>query len=262
MSPFWTKIMTFEVPFRIVFSSFFWMTENQEKCLFFNTFMGFPIVFHWFFMFFQNRSTGQFLEGPSAKLVWKNVLGCHFRFSWFSKRHPLDHLFTQVDETKRSTPNDPCCPSRDPAFHEIIVFALPCGPSVFLLRQLFNEDWQIFAFCLPLLCDVFYMSCLSQLSRKPTHMFKILFCVVFGALRFLFSNLNWFPGIFSPHPLAILVPSCWIKIVCCVGRSCRAIEVVERQRKNRQNDATFFPGADEFPNIVVLYCSTQTQPKT
>jgi hypothetical protein len=53
----------------------------------------FPIDFHRFFMFFQNRSPGLFLEGPSADRLWKVGFWCRFRFSWFSKRHPLDTIF-------------------------------------------------------------------------------------------------------------------------------------------------------------------------
>ena len=39
-----------------------------------------PIVFPLFFMFFQNRSPRQFLEGPSAELLWTCVCWCHFSF--------------------------------------------------------------------------------------------------------------------------------------------------------------------------------------
>ena len=74
-------------------------------------------------MFFQNRSPGAFLEGPSAKQ--------HVQFSWFSKRHPLDHLLAQAVEQKRSAPNDAGRTSRDPAFHETIVITVPFGPSCF-----------------------------------------------------------------------------------------------------------------------------------
>ena len=87
--------------FGIDFSLFFWMTSNQEKCLFFNTFQWFwTIKNHWFsysfsffFMFFQNRYPGLFLEGPSAELFEQIGFWCHFRFSWFSKRHPLNTIF-------------------------------------------------------------------------------------------------------------------------------------------------------------------------
>ena len=81
-------------------------------------------------MFFQNRSWGPFEEGPSAELFEQIVFGCHFQFSWFSKRHPLDHLSAQVDEKKRSTPSDPGSPCRDPALHETTVILVPLGPSV------------------------------------------------------------------------------------------------------------------------------------
>ena len=95
--------MIFEVPFGIVFSSFSWMSKNHEiddsstlslvfghqKPLIFR------LKFHCFFMFFQNRSRGPFLEGPGADLYWKVGFWCHFRFSGFPERWLLDTLFVR-----------------------------------------------------------------------------------------------------------------------------------------------------------------------
>ena len=54
-----------------------------------------PLIFRSFFHF-QSSSPGPFLEGPSADRLWKVSFRCRFRFSWFSKRHPLDDLFAQA----------------------------------------------------------------------------------------------------------------------------------------------------------------------
>ena len=55
-------------------------------------------------------------------------------------------------QENRSTPNDPCCPSRDPAFHEIIVISVPYGPSVFFSSHFFDKDWPISCFVCFSLC--------------------------------------------------------------------------------------------------------------
>jgi hypothetical protein len=104
MSPFWIQKhdfwRSFWYPFFIVFLNelksrkvfvfqYFSMVLDHPKPLIFRSF------FHRFFIFFQNRFTGQFLGGPSAELFWKVRLWCHFRFSWFSKKAPLDDLFAQ-----------------------------------------------------------------------------------------------------------------------------------------------------------------------
>ena len=57
---------------------------------------------------------------------------CHFRFSGFSKRQPLDHLFAQADAKKQSPLNDLGCPSTAPVCHETIVITVTLGPSGFL----------------------------------------------------------------------------------------------------------------------------------
>ena len=102
------------------------MVLNHQKPLIFQSF------FHRFSLFFQNHSPGPFLDGPSAELVQQVVLGCHFRFSWFSKKAPFGPPFHQSRRNKRSAPNGPDRPSRDPAFHETVVITVPFGPSVFL----------------------------------------------------------------------------------------------------------------------------------
>ena len=48
---------------------------------------------HWFFMFFQSRCWGPFVEGPCADLYWNIGFGYHFRFSFFSKRRLSNYLF-------------------------------------------------------------------------------------------------------------------------------------------------------------------------
>ena len=44
-------------------------------------------------MFFRNCSQGPVLERPGADVASTGRFGCHFRFSEFPKRRPLDHLF-------------------------------------------------------------------------------------------------------------------------------------------------------------------------
>ena len=104
MSPFWTPKHDFLGPLWhkcfIVFLSdlksrkvfvfqYFSMVWDHQKPLIFLSFLNSV------FMFFQNRYPGLFLEGPSAELFEKIVFGCHFRLSWFSKRHLLGTTFAQ-----------------------------------------------------------------------------------------------------------------------------------------------------------------------
>ena len=49
----------------------------------------------------------------------------------FLKKAPFGQPFRPSGRTKRSAPNDPGRPSRDPAFHETIVTTVPFGPSAF-----------------------------------------------------------------------------------------------------------------------------------
>ena len=82
------------------------MGKNVEKCLFFNTFQLFKTIKNVsfsdsVFMFFQNRSPGLFLEGPSNELLQTVVFGCHFRISGFPKRHPSGNLFFQKYKKKK-----------------------------------------------------------------------------------------------------------------------------------------------------------------
>ena len=161
MSPFWTPKHDIWGPlwhrFFIVFVE--WPKIKKSVC-FSILFDGFgpskPLIFrsffHRFFMFFQNRSPGLFLDGPSAELLWKVGFWCHLRFSWFSKRHFLDDLFAQVDEKKRNTPSDPRGPSRDPAFHEIIIIVVPFGPIVFLLKSFVRKRLAHLLFFYVFLC--------------------------------------------------------------------------------------------------------------
>ena len=60
----------------------------------------FPIGISLFSYFFTTRPQGSFLEGPCAELLWTFGFWCHFRISWFKKRHPLDDLFTQTGVNK------------------------------------------------------------------------------------------------------------------------------------------------------------------
>ena len=71
--------------------------------------------------------------------------------------HPLDQLFAQVDEKKRSPANDPCCPSRGPAFHETIIITVPFGPSV-LKNDIFSMMIGKFSVFSAFLCAMLYMS--------------------------------------------------------------------------------------------------------
>ena len=74
-------------------------------------------------MFFQNRSLGLFLEGPSAEMVPFSI------FMGF-KSAPFGQPFRPSRRNKKSTPNDPGRTSRDPALHETKVITVPFGPSV------------------------------------------------------------------------------------------------------------------------------------
>ena len=65
------------------------MVLDHQKPLIFRS------KFHWFFMFFQNRSRRPFLEGPGADLASTGRFWCHFRFSGFPKRRLLDTCFRQ-----------------------------------------------------------------------------------------------------------------------------------------------------------------------
>ena len=76
-------------------------------------------------MFFQNRSRGLFLEGPSADLYRKIRFWYHFRFSVFPK------TFLAQKSTIRCPAKSWSRPCRDPAFHEPLVITLPLGPTGF-----------------------------------------------------------------------------------------------------------------------------------
>ena len=68
----------------------------------------------------------------------------------------MDHLFAQVDEQKRSTPNDPGCLSRDPAFHETTIITVPFGPSVLEEKKLPIKIGPFPVFVVFVLCYVSY----------------------------------------------------------------------------------------------------------
>ena len=123
--------MIFEVPFGTVFPSFsciFLKLANFGKnaprlhgsMVFEVLALRFrypePLIFrpnfHCFFMFFQNRSRGPFLEGPRPDLYWKIGFWCLFRFSGFSKSDLFGTIFA-----KKSTliflPGDYCPPEKN-----------------------------------------------------------------------------------------------------------------------------------------------------
>ena len=78
-------------------------------------------------MFFQNRSPGPFLEGPSAELLSKAVFWCHFSIFIVLQRAPFGHHFRPRWHQKWTTPNGGGHPFRDPAFHETTVILVPLG---------------------------------------------------------------------------------------------------------------------------------------
>ena len=51
-------------------------------------------------MFFQKRFQGPILEDRCADFASTRRFWCHFRFSGFSKRHPLDNLFHSKSRQK------------------------------------------------------------------------------------------------------------------------------------------------------------------
>ena len=63
------------------------------------------------------------------------------------KKAPFGPSFHQSRRNKRSAPNDPGDPSRDPAFHETIEITVPFGPNVFFKLTFFDKDWLIDLFC-------------------------------------------------------------------------------------------------------------------
>ena len=69
---------------------------------------------------------------PVLNFYDKFDLGAIFDLYDFPKRHSLDNLFAQRHGKKRSSPDDPGCPYRDPAFHETIESTVPLGPTGFL----------------------------------------------------------------------------------------------------------------------------------
>ena len=116
--------------------------------------------FHWFFMFFQNRSQGQFLEGPGADLYRKIEFGCNFRFSELQKGiHWM--TFSTKTRPKCTRQSSRRRPYRDPAFHETTVIAVPLGPSVFktsLFRwRLAKFQFFLFFFVLGFICHLYYI---------------------------------------------------------------------------------------------------------
>ena len=166
--------ITFEVPFGIVFSLFlvndrkarkvfvfqyFSMVLNHQKPLIFQSF------FHRFFMFFQSRSPGPFLEGPSAELLWKVRCWCHFRFSGFPKRLPFDYLFRQKAEFGHAAFPEGASLSR-PCFSRNHSNYCAVGTYWFLKRHFSDGDWLNFVF-LYFFCAMFYIILLSLLCIKP-----------------------------------------------------------------------------------------------
>ena len=68
----------------------------------------------------------------------------------------MDNLFAQADEKKKS-PNDPGCPSTDPAFHETIVNIVLFGPSGFLKVVYSMEIGSFFNLFHAFLCAMTYI---------------------------------------------------------------------------------------------------------
>ena len=64
-------------------------------------------------MFVQNRSRRAFLEGLVADLASAGRFWCHFRFSGFPKRRPLDHNFRPKGR-KDGNPESPEKPQNVP----------------------------------------------------------------------------------------------------------------------------------------------------
>ena len=112
-------------------------------------------TFHCFFMFFQNRSSGQFLEGPGADFYWKCWFWCHFWFPGFWQRHLLDTIF-----------------GRDPAFHETILVIVPLRPTVFL-KVVFWLEIEPFSFCSVFLCATLHNTTVNVMPLSPPNFEKI-----------------------------------------------------------------------------------------
>ena len=81
-------------------------------------------------MFFIKRAQGQFLEGPSATLLYILFL-VPFTIFWIFKKAPFGNHFRAAGRPKPCSPNYGWRPGADSAFHETIVITVPLGLAGF-----------------------------------------------------------------------------------------------------------------------------------
>ena len=156
----------FKIPFGIVFSSLFvWPKIKKSVC--------FPILLNGFGLsktidFRKNKLFeplhGAVLRGSQCQTFINNWLLVPFYISMIFKKVPCGQPFRSSRRKKRSAPNDPDCPSRDPAFHETMVIIVPFGPSVFL-NFIFSIKIGSFRVFSDFRCAMFDMQLLSHVSH-------------------------------------------------------------------------------------------------
>ncbi len=159
--------MTFGSHFGIDFSLFFWMTYNQEKCLFFNTVQWFwTIKNHWFSDRVFIDFSCFFKTAPRRRTFLKSWFWVSFSIFMVFKKASFGRPFRPSRRQNPSPPKYGERPFRDPAFHETTVILMPLGPSVFK-NIIFSMTMGYFYVFSAFLCAMFYMPFLSHLMIKP-----------------------------------------------------------------------------------------------
>ena len=108
-------------------------------------YIAFRSLFNWFFMFFQNRCWGMFLQGLNAELVWKVWFGCHVRFWMIFKKTPLGRPFRTscIIKSKFFVPR---ASLPRPCFSRSTIITVPLGPTGFQKVAFWSKIEQ-FSFC-------------------------------------------------------------------------------------------------------------------
>ena len=115
----------------------------------------FLLIFHRFFMCFQNRSLGPFLEGPSAELLWKVRFWCHFRFQDFQK-DTFWRPFWATTASKIEYPSWGWASFSRPCFSRNRSNYCVVRTHWFLKGHFSDGDWLIFDLLYICLCYVLY----------------------------------------------------------------------------------------------------------
>ena len=134
------------------------MTQSQEKCVFQHFYI---VLDHQEKWIFQSNFYSLF-EVPFLTFQVPNFYessnSVPFSIFMVFIKAPFGGPFHHKRRKIRSSPNDPGCPSSDPAFRETIVITMPLGPSGFL-KVIFPTAIGSFSVFPASLCAMFYIYC-------------------------------------------------------------------------------------------------------